>query len=339
MVRSATSVKHHGASRVRRRRRTTPRPAPYARVQPRLRMQVRRGTRAQAAEVAAEPRFAAQRRVRGTPTRFLRQHLARARAVHCFTRCAQMYSYRVEDGQLATLAALLKNALENAHFQGGHLRPAATAILDRYALVHVDINPESRVKVTQGTAAPELVQAGTRLFLVKVVNEAGVTAPLAGGEPPERPCRYRLGRGARNRPHDHRARHPGSLGRHLALRQAADERTAVGAAARVPHARDLQSRCRPAGRRPVVRRRPGHAGHRLPQRPRHGLHCRACATHHPADRRREGAAGDGPPDRPRCAPRDSIRLPPSASRRTASFSRRSIAEMARSCHCPTASSP
>ena len=64
---------------------------------------------------------------------------------------------------------------------------AATAILDRYALVHVHINPESRVKATQGAAPPSLVQAGTRVFLVKVVNEAGITAPLRVTSPQSRP--------------------------------------------------------------------------------------------------------------------------------------------------------
>ena len=41
-------------------------------------------------------------------------------------------------------------------------------ILDRYALAIVDINAESRVKVEPGPAKPELVEGGTRLFLVKV---------------------------------------------------------------------------------------------------------------------------------------------------------------------------
>jgi hypothetical protein len=45
-------------------------------------------------------------------------------------------------------------------------------------LVNVDINPESRVKVEQGPAKPELVEGGTRLFLVKVVNHGNVTAVL-----------------------------------------------------------------------------------------------------------------------------------------------------------------
>src|SRR5215510_11053199 len=52
------------------------------------------------------------------------------------------------------------------------------AVLDPYVLAIVDINPESRVKVEQGPAKAELVEAGTRLFLVKVINEAGVTAQL-----------------------------------------------------------------------------------------------------------------------------------------------------------------
>jgi hypothetical protein len=51
-------------------------------------------------------------------------------------------------------------------------------LLDKNVLAIVDINPESRVKVQLGSAKPELVEAGTRIFLVKVVNKAGVTARL-----------------------------------------------------------------------------------------------------------------------------------------------------------------
>ncbi|MCX6619525.1 MAG: CehA/McbA family metallohydrolase [Acidobacteria bacterium] len=57
------------------------------------------------------------------------------------------------------------------------------AILDRYTLLNVEINPESRVKVEQAAASPELVQAGTRLFLVKVINNGHVTAPLSVESP------------------------------------------------------------------------------------------------------------------------------------------------------------
>lgn len=51
-------------------------------------------------------------------------------------------------------------------------------ILDPYVLINVDINAESRVKVEQAAARPSLVEAGTRLFLVKILNGAHVTAQL-----------------------------------------------------------------------------------------------------------------------------------------------------------------
>lgn len=50
--------------------------------------------------------------------------------------------------------------------------------LNPMCLVSVNINPESRVKVAQGPAPAKLVQHGWRVFLVKVHNEAGVTAKL-----------------------------------------------------------------------------------------------------------------------------------------------------------------
>jgi hypothetical protein len=56
-------------------------------------------------------------------------------------------------------------------------------ILDRYVLAIVDINAESRVKVEPGPAKPELVEGGTRLFLVKAINQANVTAPLRVASP------------------------------------------------------------------------------------------------------------------------------------------------------------
>jgi len=51
-------------------------------------------------------------------------------------------------------------------------------ILDPYCLHIIHINPESRVKVDKGLALPKLVQGGWTSFLVKVNNEAGVTAKL-----------------------------------------------------------------------------------------------------------------------------------------------------------------
>jgi hypothetical protein len=56
-------------------------------------------------------------------------------------------------------------------------------VIDPYVLAIVDINAESRVMVERGAAASQLVQGGPRFFLVKVVNHAGVTSPLAVSSP------------------------------------------------------------------------------------------------------------------------------------------------------------
>src|SRR2546425_8867116 len=62
---------------------------------------------------------------------------------------------------------LIDDALAVADEEEG-IRQIQTA-LDKYALAVVRINPESRVSVEQGPAAPELVEGGTRVFLVKVL--------------------------------------------------------------------------------------------------------------------------------------------------------------------------
>jgi hypothetical protein len=59
----------------------------------------------------------------------------------------------------------------------------AADVLDSYAIAVVTINAEGRVSVQRGPAPADLVQDGTRLFLVKVVNLAGVTAHLAVESP------------------------------------------------------------------------------------------------------------------------------------------------------------
>ncbi len=56
-------------------------------------------------------------------------------------------------------------------------------ILDPHCLLLVNINPESRVKIARGGAPAELVEQGWRTFLVKVANEAGVTAELKAQSP------------------------------------------------------------------------------------------------------------------------------------------------------------
>ncbi len=54
----------------------------------------------------------------------------------------------------------------------------AQSVLDAHALFLVTINPEQRVKVAQAAAAPVLAEGGWQQFLIKVLNEAGTTAPL-----------------------------------------------------------------------------------------------------------------------------------------------------------------
>ena len=56
-------------------------------------------------------------------------------------------------------------------------------VLDPLCLIGVTINPESRVKADQGSASPGLMENGWTVFLVKVHNEAGVTAPLRASSP------------------------------------------------------------------------------------------------------------------------------------------------------------
>ncbi len=78
-----------------------------------------------------------------------------------------------------------KRALEAAIQKGNTPEAVESAqkILDAHCLFAVDISPEMRVKVAQGPAKPELVEAGWRQFLVKVHNEAGTTAALRGLSP------------------------------------------------------------------------------------------------------------------------------------------------------------
>ncbi len=82
-------------------------------------------------------------------------------------------------------AGALREAMEDEDPQRG--TRAIQAILDRHAIAGVHINPESRVKVQAGTARPQLVEQGWRTFLVKVHNEAGITARLRAHSPQAAP--------------------------------------------------------------------------------------------------------------------------------------------------------
>jgi hypothetical protein len=109
----------------------------------------------------------------------------------------------VKELELQPLAAQVRRLIEAGEFVGAPFkeadktalnaamnsnRPEAAVeaiqkILDTYCLIGVNINPESRVKVAQGPAAAELMEQGWRTFLVKVHNEAGVTAELQAVSP------------------------------------------------------------------------------------------------------------------------------------------------------------
>jgi len=64
-------------------------------------------------------------------------------------------------------------------------------VLDRRALIGVNINPESRVKTLRGTAPAILTEQGWSVFLIKVHNEAGVTSKLACTSPNAAPLQQR----------------------------------------------------------------------------------------------------------------------------------------------------
>jgi hypothetical protein len=76
------------------------------------------------------------------------------------------------DSILADLNSLRENA------DDGQVIASLQTLLDPRCVAIVSINPESRVKVAAGSSMPQLIEKGWRTFLVKVINEAGVTSPL-----------------------------------------------------------------------------------------------------------------------------------------------------------------
>ena len=75
-------------------------------------------------------------------------------------------------------AAEIDSLAQLAHLGDQARRTATEKILRNHTLFHLAINPEMRVKVSAGTAMPELVQNEWRTFLVRIENESGTTAPL-----------------------------------------------------------------------------------------------------------------------------------------------------------------
>ncbi len=124
-------------------------------------------------------------------------------AILLFSSVAAQQVQKVEQVELQPLTAQVKRLMETMDYLGSPLKPpdkqalerainetdaarARVAIqeaLDRYCLLDVNINPESRVKVAQGPAKAELIEGGWQTFLIKVRNEAGVTAQLRAESP------------------------------------------------------------------------------------------------------------------------------------------------------------
>ena len=116
---------------------------------------------------------------------------------------AQTNSAIVTGVEIQPLAAQVRRLIETMDYTGQPLEAKSLAslnevlaradatnasesiqrLLDPYCLAIININPESRVKVARGPAAAQLVENGWRQFLVKVVNEAGVTAALRATSP------------------------------------------------------------------------------------------------------------------------------------------------------------
>jgi hypothetical protein len=83
------------------------------------------------------------------------------------------------------LSAETKAALDKAYSAAEEADgvKAIQEALDPLCLLAVDINPEARVKVAAGPAKPLLVEQGWRAFLIKVHNQAGLTAELKADSP------------------------------------------------------------------------------------------------------------------------------------------------------------
>ncbi len=91
---------------------------------------------------------------------------------------------------------------------GADATVAIQRLLAPRVLAAVHVNPESRVKVARGPAPARLMQQGWRTFLVRVHNEAGVTAKLRVSSPNARPL-YHRSTGA---PEPRRTIKPGDVG-------------------------------------------------------------------------------------------------------------------------------
>lgn len=117
----------------------------------------------------------------------------------------------VSDVELQPLAAQVKRVMQALEMAGAPLSDqqrgalqaalqekdsdkavaAIQKVLDPLCLAGVNINAESRVKVAVGPASKKLLQQGWRIFLVKVHNQAPVTAELRCNSPNALPQQLR----------------------------------------------------------------------------------------------------------------------------------------------------
>jgi hypothetical protein len=131
--------------------------------------------------------------------------LALAVVIHILACASFAGVIRAEDAgvDVQPLAAQVRRLVEAMEYLGEPFSPAARLaleraseqedaalalagireVLDARSLFFVEISPESRVRVTRGRAEATLVERGWRAFLVRVRNEAGVTAQLKAASP------------------------------------------------------------------------------------------------------------------------------------------------------------
>jgi hypothetical protein len=95
-------------------------------------------------------------------------------------RLVEAMDYLGEPFSPADKQALARAADEDDE---GRALVAMQTILDKRTLAYITISPESRVSVQRGPAEATLVERGWRSFLVKVRNDAGVTAQLKAASP------------------------------------------------------------------------------------------------------------------------------------------------------------
>ena len=97
----------------------------------------------------------------------------------------------------ATVTAALEDAYRKK--SDDEVSAAIQAVLDPLCIAGVNINAESRVKVTAGDCPKKLMEAGWRRFLVKVHNQAEITPVLKCESPNAAPV-YQQGEWTRERP-------------------------------------------------------------------------------------------------------------------------------------------